>query len=201
MDRILKAEGKSPDAYKVSKQADALMTFYNLEKDEIDALLKGMGYDMPEDYVEKNLRYYLERTSHGSTLSRVVHAWLANMINYKELGWSLYLDSLQSDFQDVQGGTTGEGIHAGVMAGTVWIALKAFAGLDLSGEIPSFHPNLPEHWRSISFGFTFHDNEYECEVFPDKIRIRIESKLDREEIRMNGMIILVETNKLNEFKF
>jgi len=30
LDRILKAEGRSPDDYKVSKQADVLMTFYNL---------------------------------------------------------------------------------------------------------------------------------------------------------------------------
>jgi trehalose/maltose hydrolase-like predicted phosphorylase len=86
------------------------------------------------------------------------------------------------------------------MAGTVWIALKAYAGLDLTGEIPSFNPNLPEHWRSVSFGFTFRDDEYECEVFPDKIRIRIESDEEREEIKMNGMIISVETNKINEFK-
>ena len=30
LDRILKAEGKSPDDYKLSKQADFLMSFYNL---------------------------------------------------------------------------------------------------------------------------------------------------------------------------
>ena len=30
MDRILKAEGKSPDEYKISKQADLLMIFYLL---------------------------------------------------------------------------------------------------------------------------------------------------------------------------
>ena len=201
MDRILKAEGKSADEYKVSKQADTLMTFYNLEKEEVDDILSKMGYDMPGDYVEKNLRYYLGRTSHGSTLSRVVHAWLANMIGDKKLSWDLYMDALQSDFKDVQGGTTGEGIHAGVMAGTVWIALKAYAGLDLSGDIPAFSPNLPDHWRSVSFGFTFQDDEYECEIFHNKIRIRIESDEEREEIKMNDMIITVETNKLNEFKF
>lgn len=201
MDRILKAEGKSPDEYKVSKQADTLMTFYNLEKEEVDAILGKLGYDMPEDYVEKNLRYYLDRTSHGSTLSRVVHAWLAQMVGDRELSWNLYADALQSDFRDVQGGTTAEGIHAGVMAGTVWIALKSYAGLDLSGDIPAFDPDLPEHWRSISFGFTFQDDEYECEIFNDKIRIRIESDEEREEIRMKGMVVSVETNKLNEFNF
>ena len=35
LDRILKAEGKSPDEYKLSKQADLLMSFYNLGEKEV----------------------------------------------------------------------------------------------------------------------------------------------------------------------
>jgi trehalose/maltose hydrolase-like predicted phosphorylase len=53
MDRLLKAEGKSADEYKVAKQADTLMIFYNLPKNEVDRLLKEMGYVLPEDYLEK----------------------------------------------------------------------------------------------------------------------------------------------------
>jgi len=36
--------------------------------------------------------------------------------------WDLYLEALTSDYIDIQGGTTKEGIHAGVMAGTVLMA-------------------------------------------------------------------------------
>ncbi len=81
MDRLLKAEGKSADDYKVAKQADTLMTYYNLDNKEINNIISRLGYKLPMDYLEKNLHYYLERTSHGSTLSRVVHAQLANIIN------------------------------------------------------------------------------------------------------------------------
>ena len=63
----------------------------------------------PDDYLENNFDYYIERTSHGSTLSRLVHARLAWLMGRKELGWGLYMDALRSDLVDIQGGTTGEG--------------------------------------------------------------------------------------------
>jgi trehalose/maltose hydrolase-like predicted phosphorylase len=176
MDRLLKAEGKTPDEYKVAKQADTLMTFYNLSKEEVDQILERMDYHLPEDYLMKNLKYYLARTSHGSTLSRVVHAQLANITGDQHLSWELYLDALTSDYSDIQGGTTAEGIHAGVMAGTVWVALVSFAGLNLHGDYPCFNPNLPAHWRKISFFFNFRDDEFECEITRNCIRVRIDRK-------------------------
>jgi beta-phosphoglucomutase family hydrolase len=176
MDRILKAEGKTPDEYKVAKQADTLMTFYNLSKEEVDGILDRLDYSLPEDYLMKNLKYYLARTSHGSTLSRVVHAQLANLTGDHKLSWELYLDALTSDYNDIQGGTTAEGIHAGVMAGTVWVALASFAGLDLHGNYPRLNPDLPGHWRKISFSFNFRGDDYECEVAHDTIRIKVDSE-------------------------
>ena len=55
----------------------------------------------------------------------------------------MYMDALKSDLVDIQGGTTGEGIHCGVMAGTVYKALCIFGGLDISGDIPSICPGPP----------------------------------------------------------
>ncbi len=160
MDRILKAEGKSPDEYKVAKQADTLMTFYNLNKEEVDELLTKMGYKLPADYLQQNLNYYLNQTSHGSTLSRVVHARLAAMTGDKKLSWDLYQDALNSDYNDIQGGTTGEGIHAGVMAGTVLIALNTFAGLNYRDELLNINPDLPQTWSNLSFNISFKGIHY-----------------------------------------
>jgi len=164
MDRLLKAEGKSADEYKVAKQADMLMTFYNLEKEEVDALLKEMDYHLPEDYLQKNLKYYLARTSHGSTLSRVVHAHLAQMTGDNKLGWELFSDALSSDYNDIQGGTTGEGIHAGVMAGTIMIALNTYGGINLKKEKLEVHPTLPESWETLACRLHFKGERYEVKV-------------------------------------
>ena len=170
MDRLLKAEGKSADDYKVAKQADTLMIFYNLKKEEVDLLLSEMGYTLPDDYLEKNLRYYLARTSHGSTLSRVVHAQLANMVGDDDLSWNLYYDALESDFNDIQGGTTGEGIHAGVMAGTLMIALTNFAGIDLRGDKISINPKMPKRWNGLSTRLHFKQTVYYIDVKGDEVK-------------------------------
>ena len=149
----------------------------------------------------KNLAYYLARTSHGSTLSRVVHAQLANMTGDQGLSWELYLDALTSDYNDIQGGTTAEGIHAGVMAGTVWVALVSFAGLNLHGEYPCFDPNLPGKWRKISFGFGFKGDEYECEVTPHFVRIRIDREIaGNAKVGIRDKIFEIETGEWIEFE-
>ena len=151
MDRILNAEGHSADEYKVAKQADSLMIFYNFPQQKVDEILQDLNYDLPADYVTKNLAYYLARTSHGSTLSRVVHAQLAAMVDDQDLAWQLYKEALYSDYRDIQGGTTAEGIHAGVMAATLYIPLTTFAGLDIRQEVLNLTPNLPKAWESLSY--------------------------------------------------
>lgn len=175
MDRILKAGGKSPDDYKVSKQADTLMLFYNLNKERIDRILADLGYDLPSDYLEKNLLYYLNRTSHGSTLSRIVHAQLAEQVAFHELSWKLYQEALYSDYQDIQGGTTAEGIHTGVMASTIYVTLTTYAGIDLKTKILALTPNLPKHWTELTFTiehrgvhFAISINKTTVEVTPSK---------------------------------
>jgi beta-phosphoglucomutase family hydrolase len=173
MDRILKSEGKSSDDYKVAKQADTLMIFYVLGEKEVRAILDDLGYAPAEDFLATNFYYYLPRTSHGSTLSRLVHAHLAWELGDKELGWQLYIQALESDYIDIQGGTTKEGIHAGVMTGTVFFALRAFAGLDLSGEKPKLSPNLPKHWREMKFNIGFKGKRYQFVVTPEGVEAKI----------------------------
>jgi len=172
MDRILKAEGKSPDAYKVAKQADTLMAFYVLSEQEIINLLRKKGYDPPKDILRRNFYYYINRTSHGSTLSRLVHAYLAHVIGDGDLSWKFYIEALKSDFIDIQGGTTKEGIHAGVMAGTVLFALRAFAGLRWDGEHLQINPSLPANWRGLNFNLSFKGTRYYFEVSPENVKVK-----------------------------
>jgi len=171
LDRILKSEGKSPDDYKLAKQADFLMSFYNLGTAEVQATVEGLGYELPEDFGKRNFDYYIERTSHGSTLSRLVHARLAWEMGMTDTGWELYMDALRSDLVDIQGGTTGEGVHCGVMAGTVYDVLVSYAGLDLNGDIPVLDPKLPPHWKGLEFRFTFRGTTFFVSVSGQQVKI------------------------------
>jgi HAD superfamily hydrolase (TIGR01509 family) len=179
MDRILKSEGKSPDEYKVAKQADALMTFYLLTEEQVKGILNDLGYSPPENFLHDNFYYYLSRTSHGSTLSRLVHAYLAHILGDSNLSWQLYTEALKSDYTDLQGGTTKEGIHAGVMTGTVLFALRAFAGLNHSGEMFKLNPKLPATWRSMRFGVDFKGDRYYFSIAPEIIQIKLEGTKEK----------------------
>ncbi len=175
MDRILKAEGKSPDEYKVSKQADALMTVYNLDSGEVAELLDEAGYFVHDDFLRRNFDYYLKRTSHGSTLSKMVHSYLANLVGDRGLGWQMYVEALQSDYADIQGGTTKEGIHTGVMAGAAALALKSYAGLNVNGEQVEIAPCLPAAWREVRFNIGFRGDRYYFVVTPESVEVKVDS--------------------------
>lgn len=176
LDRILKAEGKSPDDYKLAKQADFLMTSYNLGSEEVQRIMHELGYDVPEDFAKRNFDYYIARTAHGSTLSRLVHARLAWELGMTDTGWELYMDALRSDLLDIQGGTTGEGIHCGVMAGTVFNVMASYAGLDLRGDIPSIDPKLPEHWKGLDFSFTFKGKTFLVSISGQQVKISCKNR-------------------------
>ena len=62
---------------------------------------------------------------------------------------------MESGIYDVQGGTTAEGIHAGVMGGSVYIVVKGFAGVEMLEDRIKISPNLPNHWRSIKLNLVY----------------------------------------------
>lgn len=198
MDRILAAEGKSADSYQVAKQADSLMIFYNLPKEKVDEILRDLNYNLPKDYVKKNLDYYLARTTHGSTLSRIVHAQLAELADEKQLAFQLYQEALASDYHDIQGGTTAEGIHAGVMGATLWSTLSTFAGLDLTGKIPVLTPNLPKEWQRLEFKFEFLQVQFSVTIDQESTRV-LSNRQGR--IKINGVeYALNPQEKITVFK-
>jgi len=201
MDRILKAEGKSPDDYKVAKQADTLMTYYNLDADDVHGMLMNLGYNVPDDMLLKNLRYYLERTSHGSTLSRVVHAYLLEVTGEYGISWDMYKEALESDYVDIQGGTTGEGIHVGVMGGTVLSALTVFAGLNWRGDALRLSPELPGGWNRIEFSFRFKSGIYNFSIGKEEMTVHYLSEKNKEvRIFIKDMKYELEDKKVIKVK-
>jgi alpha,alpha-trehalase len=163
LDRILKAEGDSPDHYKASKQADLCMLFYLLTPKELQDIFERLGYPFHEQTIAENIFYYMARTSHGSTLSKVVYASLLDRID-RHVGFELFREALRSDIDDIQGGTTAEGIHLGAMAGTVDIVLRHFAGIDTTGDEIAFAPSLPDALPGLHFRIQFRGTWMEIDV-------------------------------------
>jgi alpha,alpha-trehalase len=168
LDRILESEGDTPNRYKLSKQADVLMLFYLLSADELREIFEGLGYEFDDNLIQRNVEYYLERTAHGSTLSRLVHSWVLSR-SEREESWSLFKEALKSDVADIQGGTTHEGIHLGAMAGTVDLVQRCYTGLEIREGILRFNPLLPEELRSISFNILYRRNEIDVHIGRDSL--------------------------------
>jgi trehalose/maltose hydrolase-like predicted phosphorylase len=142
LDRILEADGDDVNRYKASKQADVLMLFQLFSAEELGDLFRHMGYSFDPACIPRTIDYYMQRTSHGSTLSRIVHYWVMARAN-RTHDWALFNDALRSDVEDIQGGTTHEGIHLGAMAGTVDIVQRCHTGLEMRDGVLWFNPVLP----------------------------------------------------------
>jgi trehalose/maltose hydrolase-like predicted phosphorylase len=154
LDRILEKEGKDPNAYKASKQADVLMLFYLLTSEELEDTFNRLGYPYQASLIEKNINYYEKRTSHGSTLSRLVYSWVTTRANRKK-SWQYFHEALVSDFEDIQGGTTPEGIHLGAMAGTVDMVQRAYTGVFVQDDVLWLNPSLPKEIDSLKLSLRF----------------------------------------------
>lgn len=148
LDRLLEAEGDDVSRYKVSKQADVLMLFYLFSAEELKEIFDHLHYPFDPASIPDQIRYYMRRTSHGSTLSRVVYAWVLARSD-RQRSWSLFQQALESDISDIQGGTTPEGIHIGAMAGTVDLVQRCYTGLELRDEVLRFNPQLPKQLDEI----------------------------------------------------
>jgi alpha,alpha-trehalase len=170
LDRILEAEGDTPNRYKLSKQADVLMLFYLFSSEQLAELFEQLGYPFAYETIPKNIKYYKERTSHGSTLSRVVHSWV--LVRSDRAGsWKLFTQALQSDVADIQGGTTPEGIHLGAMAGVVDLMQRAYTGIEARGHVLYFNPHLPKELERLLLRIRYRSHSLEVEITPKKLRI------------------------------
>ena len=171
LDRVLEAEGDTTDRYKLAKQADVLMLLFLLSRDELRDLLADLGYQVSEEQLARTVTYYLERTSHGSTLSGVVSAWVLARYEPEE-AWEFLMRALNSDVSDVQGGTTAEGIHLGAMAGTVDIVLRCLTGMRARGPVLRFDPALPPKVKQLRFSVHYRGHRIDVELVEDRLRLR-----------------------------
>ncbi len=157
LDRILEAEGDTPNRYKASKQADLLMLFYLLSAEELAGLFAHLGYDWDPASIPETIDYYQARTSGGSTLDALVNAAVAARAR-EGRAVDLFLEALRADVADVQRGTTAEGIHLGAMSGCVDVLQHHFAGVELRGDVLRLDPFWPKRLGVLEFSIFYRDH-------------------------------------------
>jgi len=175
LDRILEAEGDDVNRYQVSKQADVLMLFFLLDKNELTQLFHDLGYELTTEAMQRTVDYYLARTAHGSSLSAVVHAWVLSRTD-RRASWRFFCDALASDISDphAPNATTREGIHLGAMAGCVDLLQRCYLGLEVGDRELRLNPKLPSELDEVAMTVRYggHD-DIDIRCTQDRISIEL----------------------------
>jgi trehalose/maltose hydrolase-like predicted phosphorylase len=171
LDLILEAENDTPNRYKLSKQADVLMLFYVFSADELRELFARLGYNLDHDMIPRTVAYYDARTSQGSTLGRVVHAWVfARSDRLRSMRY--FAEALQSDVSDIQQGTTAEGVHLGAMASTVDLGQRVSTGIEMTGDVLRFNPQLAEEINRMDMRIRYRGHSIDVHLTHDTLTVR-----------------------------
>ena len=170
LDLILEAEGDSTNHYRLAKQADVLMLLYVLGEDQLVGFLGRMGYTVTPAQMAATVDFYLARTAHGSTLSRVAHASVLAQRD-PEQAWATFREALDADLDDTQGGTTSSGIHLGAMAGSIDVVQRSFAGLRITRDALDFSPRLPTELRRVDFKVRYRDQLLAVHLETDRLLV------------------------------
>lgn len=199
LDRILESENDTPNRYKASKQADVLMLFYLFSSEELSELFEKLGYPFEYETIPKNIDYYMKRTSHGSTLSTMVHAWVLGRRD-RPRTWRYFNRALCSDVSDIQGGTTPEGIHLGAMVGTVDQVQRGYTGIVARGNVLWFNPCLPEELEELVFPIQYRGCLLHIRVNQKKLAVSVR-RLGEASITLGCKEETREVSGLGTFEF
>ena len=199
LDRILENEGDTSNRYKLSKQADVLMLFYLFTSEQLAEIFKRLRYPFEYETIPKNIEYYERRTSHGSTLSRVVHSWVLARLD-RPGSWKLFTEALASDVADIQNGTTSEGIHLGAMAGTVDLAERAYGGLVVHDDALWIQPCLPEDLTSLKMSIRYRGHALEVLINHEMVQVSLHrTGAGPMKIGVDGKTYEMRTGETKEF--
>lgn len=103
-----------------------------------------------------------------------MHAWVLAR-SARRRSWPLFTEALRSDIDDIQGGTTAEGIHLGAMAGTVDLLQRCYTGLELRGDCLRFRPALPDELRRLSFQLRYRSHTLSIDLTPTTFTVANDS--------------------------
>lgn len=168
LNQLLADEGKRTDSYRVSRLPDVFLLFYLFSAEELRELFNGLGYQLSTETIRRTVEFYSARSTRGSALSRVVHAWVDARRDRAHS--ERFLDAA---LEASQTGTTAEGIHLAAMAGAVDLATRGYAGLEIRDDALWLDPVLPAGMERLEFGLTYRDHPIRLSITPSRLRLTL----------------------------
>jgi maltose phosphorylase len=161
------------------KQPDVLM-FMFLHSQEFSLAAKRANYE-----------YYEPRCIHESSLSPSVHSIFASELEKHDEAFEFFGFATRMDL-DNYNRNSGEGLHTTSIAAAWMNIVYGFGGMRSDGEMLSFAPSIPAHWKGYSFQVTYRGSLLRVEVSQDAARIRV---IDGEPVSVKVFDAVKEINR------
>lgn len=139
-----------------------------LKQADVVAMLSMFKNDYTTEVMRKNWEYYEPRTEHGSSLSACMYSLLSCYTENPDDAYPLFMKSASADMNP--GGKEWIGLiyiggtHPASEGGAWIVAMRGFAGLDISSGELKFNPNLPSKWKSMSFKLIYKNELYDVTI-------------------------------------
>jgi trehalose/maltose hydrolase-like predicted phosphorylase len=101
-----------------------------------------------------------------------VHATILADLDPKS-SWEMFTTALESDVSDIQGGTTKEGIHMGVMAGALDLIQRGYMGAEIQDGVLCFSPKPNERLDGLSFPLRFRKTQVEFALKENSLMVAV----------------------------
>jgi trehalose/maltose hydrolase-like predicted phosphorylase len=131
---------------------------------------------LPDEFVGEtgadNFRYYEQRCDHGSSLSLAMHGLVAARLGQAEKALENFRRAAAIDLSDAHVAIDG-GVHIAALGGNWMLVVLGIAGISLRDDGIALNPQMPEIWRSLSFGICWRGRSLKIRIDQDKQSVRI----------------------------
>jgi len=119
-----------------------------------------------------NYDYYEPRCIHESSLSPSVHSILAAELGRRMEAFEFFRFATRIDL-DNYNRNTDEGIHITSIAAAWMNIVYGFGGMRSDGDLLSFNPSIPAHWKSYCFQVVYRGSVIRLEVSAERAVVRV----------------------------
>ncbi len=148
-----------------------------------DVLMFMFLYNQSFSAAEKraNYEYYEPRCIHESSLSPSVHSILAAELGRSQEAFDFFRFATRIDLDNYNRNAC-EGIHTTSIAAAWMNIVYGFGGMRSDGDLLSFKPSIPGHWKSYSFQVTYRQSVIKVEVNQAKAFLHV---VEGDPVRVN----------------
>ena len=139
-----------------------------IKQADVIAMLVFLRPSSKIQYLDRNYKFYLPYTEHGSSLSSSAYSIAAALCDDIDAAYSLFRKSSSIDLGGEQknyaGGVYIGGTHPASNAGAILSLMCGLMGMRVIDEEISFEPHLPDHFEKVEATFLFRGIKYHITV-------------------------------------